>query len=43
MHKSKAEWRLMSGTGAAIDYGLNRDDGDIKVRITGERPAGRRR
>lgn len=36
MHESKAEWRLASGKG-----GLIRWSGD-RVRVTGEKPEGRR-
>lgn len=35
MHGSKAEWRLMSGTGAIINWGLS---DDIHVQVSGERP-----
>jgi hypothetical protein len=37
MHGSKAEFRLMSGTGSLINWGLS---GDIHVGVTGERPKG---
>ena len=35
MHGSKSEWKLMSGTGAVINWGRN---GDIHVNVTGEGP-----
>jgi hypothetical protein len=35
MHGSASEWRLMSGTGALIHWGLG---SDIHVNVSGERP-----
>jgi hypothetical protein len=35
MHGSKAEWTLMSGTGAIINWGLG---ADLHVNVSGERP-----
>lgn len=37
MHGTHGEWNLMSGVGAAIDWGR---DTDPRVHVTGEKPGG---